>query len=351
MYFETSDHKSILLTRVEDEKGLLAVIAYERRQEGTYTPQDMQFLQTFAKITAKPLRRAREYRDLPAIAAVEALQRLKARAFGPARHRFILKVVSVIVALGVLIFGRMDLTVHCDCRIQPYMTTAAAARTAGTVRQILRNERDPVKKDDPVALLDDREVENSIRQTTDEIDKKQSEIDYYASANNIARWSLEKKNLDILRIQLEGLRLQKEFTRVLSPQDGIVITPPDRVNAVLNAAVRRGDVICTIADPSKVFVEIEIKERDISLVKPGQEVYFVLSDQPGKTFTVTIDTISPISVQAYGKNIFLAHGLLDNSQGSLYLGVTGTADVPVGRRTIVYVVFRSTIDWIYSKFM
>jgi len=351
IYFETGDFKSILLTRVEDDKGLLAVVAYERRQESAYTPQDLQFLQTFAKMTAKPLRRANDYRSLPAIRAVEALQRLKVRALGPQRHRFILKIAAAAAVVAVLVFGRMDLTVRGDCRIQPYMTTNAAARMAGTVRQILKNERDAVRKDDVIALLDDREVENSIRQTTGEIDKKQDEINYYLATNNIARWNLEKKNLEILRLQLEGLYLQREFTRIISPQNGVIVTPRDRVNASLNAAVKRGEPICTIADLSRVYVEVEIKERDIGLVKPGQKIGFVLSDAPGRRFTAAVASISPASVQIYGRNVFIAQGILDNSDGTFLLGVTGSADVPAGRKPIVYVIFRSTINWIYSRFI
>jgi multidrug efflux pump subunit AcrA (membrane-fusion protein) len=351
VYFETSEYRSLLLNRIEDEKSLLSVIGYERRQEGTYTAQDMQILRALAKMSAQPLRRAREYRELPGITAVEGLQRLRARALGPQRNRFFIKIALAAAAAAILLFGRIELVVHGDCRIIPYMTSYAAARTSGIVKQILKNERDTVKKDDVVAVLDQREVDNSIRETEAEIQKKEASISYYMSTNNGPEWSRETKELAVFRIRLDGLLLQKEFTKVVSPQDGVIVTPRDRINTSLDAAVRRGEAICEVADPSRVYVEVEIKERDIALVKPGQTLEFALAGAAGRRFTTTVASVSPVSRQSYGKNVFIARGLLDNADGAFLMGSTGAADLPAGSRSIVYVIFRSTIDWVYSKFI
>lgn len=351
VYFETSEYRSLLLNRIEDDGGLLAVIGYERRKEGTYAPQDMQILKALARIAARPLRRARAYRELPGIGAVEKLQKLKAKALGPQRNRFYIKVALALAAAVILVFGRMELVVHGSCKIVPYMSSYAAARTAGTVRQIIRNERDAVKKGEVIAVLDQREVDNAIRETEAELAQRQASISYYLSTGNDAEWSRETKELEVARIRLQGLLLQKEFTEIVSPQDGIIITPRDRINASIDSAVRRGDLLCEVADPSKVYVEVEISERDIGLVKTGQTLEFALSGAPGRRFTTTVASVSPVSRQSYGRNVFVAQGLLDNADATFLLGTTGTADVPAGSRSIVYVIFRSTIEWIYSKFI
>jgi multidrug efflux pump subunit AcrA (membrane-fusion protein) len=351
IYFETHEYQSILLTRVEDERGLLAVIAYERRQEGAYTPQDLQFLQAFAKAAAKPLRRAEDFRSLPGITLVTRLQRIKERALGPQRHRFYLKIAAAIVVLAVLAFGRMELTVKGDCRMKPYATAYAAPRISGTVREILKYEGDRVARGEVVARLDDREIDNSIRQTESQIEQKKARIDLYASASEIPSWSLERMNLDILNTELEGLKLQKESIDVTSPIDGVVITPRERAALNLDAAVQKGQPLFEIADPSKLYVEVEVDERDIGLVKPGQKINFVISGAPGRTFQSEVSWISPITRQLYGKNVFVAQGLLDNSNGAFRLEVTGSAGIPAGSRPLVYVIFRSTIDWLHSKFL
>jgi RND family efflux transporter MFP subunit len=350
VYFEASDYKSILLTRVEDAKGLLAVIGYERRQDASYAPTDLQFLQGYAKLAAKALRRAEDFRCLPAIGAVKKLQSIKEKAFGPQRHRFFVKIAVAVLVAAVLGLGRMDLTVRGDCRIVPYLTTIASPRISGTVREIAAKQGDAVKKGDTIALLDDREINLSIKQVQASIQQTEASIDMLFAAND-TRWAIETKNLDIFKVRLDALELQKEFTRIVSPQDGVIMTRQDLLMASLGASVQRGQAICEIADLSRLAVEVNVSERDVSLVKVGQRVNYSLSGAPGRTFSADIDRVSPMTQQVFGKNVFIAEARIASPEAVMRPGITGSAGIPVGKRPLVYVVFRSTIDWLRTKFL
>ena len=350
VYFETTDYRSILLMRVEDAGGLVAVIGYERRQEGAYAPAELQFLQGVAKVSAGALRRADDFANLCGIKAVQCAERLRQKALGPQRHRFFLKIGAVVAAAAILVFGRMELTVKGNCRITPYLTTVAAARISGTVRRILKNEGDAVARGETIALLDTREIDNAISEVDAQIEQTNASINYYFGKDT-ARWSLEKQNLEILKVRLEGLKLQREFTQITSPQDGVIVTPRDRVNLSQDAAVQKGQGICEVADLSRLYVEVEIAERDVGLVGEGQTMEFVLSGAPGSVFKCKVARLSPSTRQMFGKNVFIAQGELDNSDGVFRPGVTGSAAIPVGRRPLVYVIFRSTIDWLRTKFL
>ena len=351
VYFEASDYKSILLTRIEDAKGLLAVIGYERRQDASYAPTDLQFLQAYAKLAAKALRRAEDFRNLPAIGAVKKLQSIKEKALGPQRHRFFVKIAAAVIVAAVLGLGRMELTVRGDCRIVPYLTTIASPRISGTVKEIAAKQGDAVRKGDTIAYLDDREVNLAIKQVQANIRQTEAGIDMFFAANDMTRWAIETKNLDILKVRLEALELQKEFTRIVSPQDGVIMTRQDLLMASLGASVQRGQPICEIADLAKLAVEVNVSERDVSLVKVGQRVNYSLSGAPGRTFTADIDRVSPMTQQVFGRNVFIAEARIASPEAVMRPGITGSAGIPAGKRPLVYVIFRSTIDWLRTTFL
>lgn len=348
LYFATAEYKSVLLMRIEDEKGLLAVIGCERRAAGTYASADFQFLQGVAKISAKALRRAEDFRNLPGIELVKKAQALKVKALGPARNRFFLKIAGVVVTAAILFFGKWDFNMSGDCEIVPALVTAAAPRIDGAVKTILKNEGDYVRKGEAVALLDDRDIQNKIAETQVQITQSRAKIDAMR-LGNVANMGLEELNLKRLEIELEGLQLNEEATRITSPQDGIVVSHRDEINASLDAVRQRGEPVMRIADISQLAVEVEVAERDVRFVRPGQTIEFVLAGAPGDRVYAKVDTVSPASRQVPGKNVFIARGALDNSKSAFHPWLKGTARISAGKRAIGYVVFRSSIDWIYTK--
>jgi len=350
LYFESSDYKSILLVRLESGKDLLGVIAFERRDEGTYLPAELQFLQAYVRASARALKRAEEFRSLPGIALAKRAASLREKALGPQRNRFFIKVGAVAAALAILAFGRMELTVKGDCKIVSQVSGFAAPQITGTVRQMLKKEGDSVKKGESIALLDDRDIQNAMQETALKIEQSKARVAEFAS-KDVPRWNEETLNLKIYENQLRQLELRLEAAAVASPQDGVIVTRQDRLNAVRDAVVQSGTPICEIADVSSLSVEVEVEERDIGLVKVGQPITFTLAGAPGKVFRSRVEAISPVTSQTMGKNYFIARGAVDNSQGRFRPGLTGAAGVPAGKAPLVYVMFRRTIEWVRLKFL
>lgn len=350
LYFKTSDYKSILFMRVEDDSGLLAIAGFERREEKAYSPADFQFVKAFAKASAKALRRAHDFGSLPGIALAKGAHRIKKRALGAGRVKFFAKIAFAVAVAAVLVFARMDFSVKGECRLHPYLTTVAAPRINGTVKEILRTQGDLVDKNEVIAVLDERDIEGRIRTVELEIRESDSRVAALRTRDTTS-WNIEKLKLAVLKSHLEALLVEKQSLDVVSPQRGVITTPVDEINASLDSFVQAGKPICRVADTSKLYVEMEVAERDIRFVDTGQELLFVLKGSPGEFHNATVDMISPTARQLFGKNVFIVRGIIDNSDGAFRLGHTGTAVVPVGKRSMIYVVFRSTIDWLRTKLM
>ncbi|MCD6405274.1 MAG: efflux RND transporter periplasmic adaptor subunit, partial [Planctomycetes bacterium] len=347
VYFEATDYKSILFMRIEDDEGLLGVMGFERREEASYDAAGFKFLQGFCKASSGALRRAGRFEGLPGISLVRKAQSIRERALGPRRVRFFLKSAFVAAAILLLVFGKWNLRVKGDCRITPYLATRAVAGQSGTVVDILKTERDSVKKAETIALLDDRDITNAIRETVLKINLQKARINALAATDPPAA-NLARMQLEILQIQLERQNIQKDMLKIKSPADGVIVTPREMINASLNAAMRAGEPLCEIADTSKLYLEVQINDRDIGLVKPGQEIHFRLAGAPNVPLACRVLDISPSTRPVPGKNVFVVRGLLEDpgkEHGLMhFLNLSGSAAISTGKRPLLYIIFRSTLE-------
>jgi multidrug efflux pump subunit AcrA (membrane-fusion protein) len=347
-YFAVSEFKSVLFMRVADDAGLEGIVGFERRAESGYSKPDFQFLQGYAKVCARPLRRARAFQCLPAIGIVKRASALKAAAMGPRRHRLFLKVGLAAAVLALLVFGRWNLSIRGDGKVEPYLQTYAAPRIDGVVKEILKTEHDAVGKGDVIAVLDDKDIQLRVQDARLRIGEHQARIDQLRGTDT-AEWNVELKRLAVAQNELSMLEHDLEGINVTSPQDGVIITRRDEINASLDAVRRAGDPIAVVADFSKVYIEAYIAERDIRFVETGQRIEFLLKGAPGDVHTVEIDSISPTTKPVAGKNVFVARGLIDNSDGRFKPGHGGAARIYVGSKPLYYVIFRRTIEWVYTQ--
>jgi Cu(I)/Ag(I) efflux system membrane fusion protein len=81
-----------------------------------------------------------------------------------------------------------------------------------------------------------------------------------------------------------------DHVTLYSPVGGIVI----QKNAQEGSYVKTGDRIYTVADLSRVWVQIEAYESDLPWLRYGQKVSFTTEAWPGETFEGTIAFIDPV---------------------------------------------------------
>jgi Cu(I)/Ag(I) efflux system membrane fusion protein len=98
-------------------------------------------------------------------------------------------------------------------------------------------------------------------------------------------WNLTESQIT----RLAETRKPKEYMPVLSPVTGTVIEK----HVVAGSAVEPGMRLYRVADLSRVWVEADLYESDIPLVKIGQTAKQTLAYLPGKTFTGRVAYLYP----------------------------------------------------------
>ncbi len=101
-----------------------------------------------------------------------------------------------------------------------------------------------------------------------------------------------------------------------SPRGGVVIGKTITVGDIVTSE----QPLYTVADLSKVWLNIAIYDKDLSALKEGESVEFITDSLPGRKF---IGTISYIQPSAGDTRTFLARAILDNQKLLLKPGMFG----------------------------
>jgi len=183
--------------------------------------------------------------------------------------------------------------------------THLVPRTAGVVREIRKNQGDPVKKGEVIAVIDSRELAEAKRHFIDtafQLDfarkafereerlwKKNiaSEASYLSAERAYHEAGLKQRSarqqlvaLGIANASLQALLddPESDLTRyeLLAPFDGVVIEK----KVAAGQAVTEDEDLFRVADLSTVWVNVTVYAKDLNAVRVGQEVT-VTSDATG----------------------------------------------------------------------
>jgi HlyD family secretion protein len=121
---------------------------------------------------------------------------------------------------------------------------------------------------------------------------------------------------------LQNAQLDLDHTRITSPVDGVVIARNMDVGQTVQASYSAPQLFSIAQDLSKMHVETNIDESDISRVQVDQDASFTVDAYPGQTFHGTVMQIrhSPTNVQnVITYTVVIA---VDNPDMKLFPGMT-----------------------------
>lgn len=109
---------------------------------------------------------------------------------------------------------------------------------------------------------------------------------YRAAREKLKNWKLSENQID----QIISTGKVKDQFPILADQSGYVISK--KVN--LGDYVNRGQILYEIANLSRVWILFDVYENDLSWVKKGDSIQFIISSLPGQNFKGKIDYIDPV---------------------------------------------------------
>jgi len=168
------------------------------------------------------------------------------------------------------------------------------ARTSGVIRELLVEEGHRVQADQPLAVLENDEQQIDFDRAATARDTKQREFDRALELHGQGLMSDEeyetvRREAEETKQDAAMAQLKLSRTVIRAPFTGRILTR--YLDA--GATVSDGAAVFEIADLDPLYADVNVPERHISRLKPGQAVRLV-ADASAETADASIERIAPL---------------------------------------------------------
>jgi RND family efflux transporter MFP subunit len=204
---------------------------------------------------------------------------------------------------------------------------------------------DRIKADALIARLEDKEYVNSIKLETNQLNLELTESELKKQESLYEKGGVTLKDLKTASINyenakttVESSRLQLDKTRIVAPIDGVIVDLPYYTQST---QVETGSTIVKIMDYKVMYMDVQLPEKYISKIKPGQLVKLTNYTIPEDTIIGKITQLSP-AINADTRT-FKGNISIDNPKYLLRPGMFVKADIVTDHRDSVIVIPKSII--------
>lgn len=215
------------------------------------------------------------------------------------------------------------------------------AKTSGVALEVLADVGDTVVAGETLVRLDSARAALQAAQTAAQLHRLENQ--FARSKTLVKEQLISDTDFDQVRFDLENARatnrlaqLELSYANVVAPISGLIaqrsIKPGNFVQ--INTPIFR------IVNISRLEATLNVPERELSTLTQGLSVDLAVDALPGKTFTGTIDRVSPV-VDA-GSGTFRVVAAFDN-KGALQPGMFGRISIDYDRRANALVIPRTAL--------
>ena len=215
------------------------------------------------------------------------------------------------------------------------------AKTSGVALAVLVEEGQFVRAGQPLVRLDPDRQRLAVAQS--EAQMRKLENNYQRARKLVDQQLVSAADVDQLRFDLENARaqyrmatLELSYTTVVAPIAGVVasrdIKPGNFVQ--INSPIIR------IVDKARLEATLNVPEREIAKLQPGQRVDLVADALPGRQFEGVVDRVAPVVDTGTGTFRVVASF---SGEGELQPGMFGRLSINYDQRADALVVPRTAL--------
>ncbi|KZD10327.1 hypothetical protein AUP43_06190 [Oceanibaculum pacificum] len=216
-------------------------------------------------------------------------------------------------------------TITSSGTLQPISFVDVGAQVSGQLKKLHVAEGDWVKEGDLLAEIDGRVAQSRLLEAEATLDNlgaqfaaKQAEmtlakqqqdrarkllaqdaiareeVDIAVSSYKVSEATLKALEAQIRQAEasLQTARANLDYTRILAPRDGVVVSITAQEGQTLNAN-NTAPLILRISNLETMTVVSQVSEADVSRLKVGQAAYFTVLGQPDKRWEGALRQVLP----------------------------------------------------------
>ncbi|WP_404302648.1 efflux RND transporter periplasmic adaptor subunit [Alicycliphilus denitrificans] len=270
--------------------------------------------------------------------------------------------------------GQVRLTVAANGTLQPTRSVNIGSELSGTVRRVLVDVNDVVKKGQVLVELDTTKLDAQVLRSRAAVASAQARLAQAAATVKEARASLARleevarlsggkvpsaAELDAGRASYDRAQADEAAARasvqdaraalatdetnvtkasIRSPIDGVVLSRVVEPGNAVAASLQAVTLLTLAEDLSRLRLEVSVDEADVGAVRPGQQASFTVSAYPSRPYPARTTRVAFGSTKTDNVVTYITYLEVDNADLSLRPGMTAAATITSTQRDDVLTV-------------
>jgi len=335
---------SVCTVPISHDGRLVAALTLEHPAEQKFDHDTVALCETIVALVGPILADKRRHAQWVGVRLREGSRAYLDKLMGP-RHAA-LKLASFAATLLILLLALAsgEHRVSAPATLEGTVQRVVVAPLTGFVARAPARPGDVVEEGQLLAELDNKDLKLEFLKWSGE--KNQLLQEYRAAMAEI-----DSAKVTVLRAKIERadaeLALAAENlsrTRLTAPLRGVVVRGD--LSQSLGAPVERGQTLFQVAPLNSYRVMLEVDERDVGQVSPGQPGRLALTGFPGDYLPFTVVRVTPVSTAADGRNVFAVEAQLDRTPALVRPGMQGVGKIDIGQRRLIWLWSHKLIDWL-----
>ncbi|OJX29410.1 MAG: efflux transporter periplasmic adaptor subunit [Burkholderiales bacterium 68-12] len=270
--------------------------------------------------------------------------------------------------------GGLTLTVAATGTLQPTRSVSIGSELSGTVRQVLVDVNDRIRKGQVLVELDTAKLAAQVQRSRAALASAHARVAQAQATVQEAQIALQRlqevarlsggkvpsaAELDAGRAALERAQADAASARasvddaraalstdetnlskasIRSPIDGVVLTRSVEPGNAVAASLQAVTLFTVAEDLAQLQLQVNVDEADVGAVRVGQKASFTVSAYPARAYPATITRVAYGSTKTDNVVTYTTWMQVDNADLSLRPGMTAAATIVATERSGVLLV-------------
>jgi len=337
----------ILSVPFYNEDRYVNIITLERSRGPSFTDDDAMYCKSIGSLIL-PVLKILHDREMPLVLKISDWSKELFKSTLGAQYTG-RKLITLLAVFLIIFFSvkEGDYRVSATTHLEGAVKRVIVAPFEGYIKDAYVRAGDQVEKDEKLCVMDDRELR---LERLNWISKSAQ----YAKQYQEAQARHERAEAEIIRAQLDQARARLELTEsqieralLISPFKGMVISGD--LSQRLGGAAVKGEILFEVAPLDEYRIILDVDERRIADVNPGQKGYMILSALPSERIPFVVDKITPVATAKEGLNFFRVEAIPSMITDRVRPGMEGIGKVHIDRRRLISIWTRSMKEWFIIK--
>lgn len=341
-----SDHGSGSVLSVPMSGGgpFVGALTCERPGRLPFANGEVELVQSVAAVVARVLELKKLNERALALRVKDAAAEQMQRLFGP---RFVKRKLAVSITLIAVVFFSFavgDYRVTAPATLEGAVRRTLAAPFDGYIATAPMRAGDIARANAVIATLDEREIRLEKLKWTSQYSQYLKQHQEAVANRDRAKAQIMQALYEQAQAQMSLLDEQISRAAVKAPFDGVIVKGD--LSQSLGSSVKRGDVLFEITPLESYRVIINVDEREIADVAPGQRGTLILASIARDAFPFKVANVTSVTTAREGKNYFRVEALMDQANERLRPGMEGVAKIDIEERRLIWIWTHRMLNWL-----